>query len=92
MNPSSPGFSGSKSYNAMQQGCCGWDGCGGLAGERIGDGNGDAKKFVANDNRKSSVNKKMSKIGKTESNCKKHCKQSHQHEQKQWNWVMTQEK
>lgn len=23
LNPSSPGFSGSKSYNAMQHGCCG---------------------------------------------------------------------
>lgn len=43
LNPSSPGFSGSKSYNAMQQGCC-WAGCGGLAGERIGDGRGEAAK------------------------------------------------
>lgn len=42
MKPSSPGFSGSKSYNATQHGCC-CDGCGGFAGLRIGLGNGEAK-------------------------------------------------
>lgn len=41
LKPSSPGFSGSKSYNATQHGC---DGCGGFAGERMGDGNGEAAK------------------------------------------------
>lgn len=41
LKPSSPGFSGSKSYRAMQHGCCCW---GGLAGERIGDGSGDAER------------------------------------------------
>lgn len=46
LNPSSPGFSGSKSYNAMQQGCCGWAGCGGIAGERIGDGRGEAAQIT----------------------------------------------
>lgn len=39
MNPSSPGFSGSKSYNAVQQGCA-WVGCGGFAGDLIGLGRG----------------------------------------------------
>lgn len=43
MKPSSPGFSGSKSYSAVQQGCVGLAGIGVLAGERIGDGNGEAK-------------------------------------------------
>jgi hypothetical protein len=40
LNPSSPGFSGSKSYNAVQHGPT-W-GFGVFAGERIGDGSGDA--------------------------------------------------
>lgn len=30
----------------MQHGPCGWAGCGGFAGERIGDGNGDAANFL----------------------------------------------
>lgn len=39
-----PGFSGSKSYKAEQQGCCeAAAGCGGTAGDRMGEGNGDAK-------------------------------------------------
>lgn len=42
LNSSSPGFSASKSYNATQQGCWGVLGCGGFAGDRIGDGKGDA--------------------------------------------------
>jgi len=41
LKPSSPGFSGSKSYNATQHGCC-CDGCGGFAGLRIGLGKGEA--------------------------------------------------
>jgi hypothetical protein len=40
LNPSSPGFSGSKSYKAVQHGPT-W-GFGVFAGERIGDGSGDA--------------------------------------------------
>lgn len=46
LKPNSPGFSGSKSYKAVQQGPVvrGWtDACGVLAGDRIGDGNGDAE-------------------------------------------------
>lgn len=43
LKPSSPGFSGSKSYNAVQCGfCCGGGGIGVLAGDFIGDGKGDA--------------------------------------------------
>lgn len=40
LNPSSPGFSGSKSYKAVQQGALV---IGVLAGDFMGDGNGDAK-------------------------------------------------
>lgn len=53
LNPSSPGFSGSKSYMAVQCGPLGrcWT-IGVLAGERIGDGNGDA---VRNDNQTNKI-------------------------------------
>lgn len=54
LNPSSPGFSGSKSYNAVQCGpvargcCCCCGAIGVLAGDRIGDGNGEAVNFMQN--------------------------------------------
>lgn len=40
LNPNSPGFSGSKSYNAVQHGV---RVIGVLAGDFIGDGSGEAK-------------------------------------------------
>lgn len=44
LNPSSPGFSGSKSYNAVAQGPVGFGWLIGVfAGDRIGDGSGDAE-------------------------------------------------
>lgn len=45
LNPNSPGFSASKSYNAEQHGPLGL-GIGVRAGDLIGDGNGDAKKYI----------------------------------------------
>lgn len=43
MNPNSPGFSGSKSYRAVQLGVfCAVGAIGVLAGDFIGDGNGEA--------------------------------------------------
>lgn len=56
LNPNSVGFSGSKSYRAVQHGCClfwkpccGWDWCTGVrAGEfLIGDATGDTTKKTA---------------------------------------------
>lgn len=43
LKPNSPGFSGSKSYSAVQQGC---RVIGVLAGDFIGDGSGDAVKII----------------------------------------------
>lgn len=44
LNPNSPGFSGSKSYSAVQHGPAGfWATTGVLAGDLIGDGNGEAR-------------------------------------------------
>lgn len=44
LNPNSPGFSGSKSYSAVQHGPVAFGvAIGVLAGERIGDGNGEAE-------------------------------------------------
>lgn len=51
LKPNSPGFSGSKSYTAVQCGplgrfCCSGGGTIGVrAGERIGDGNGEAARM-----------------------------------------------
>lgn len=44
LNPNSPAFSASKSYNAVQYGFC-EGGMGVLAGDFMGEGNGDAETF-----------------------------------------------